>query len=191
MISFTDVLKHDTDSLRRNPDQLSGFRAAHAPRIFTVRVLLWLFCCLAGLHAHTQPCRAQNPLDAADNQTLTIKFTSLKPGNTIGSAHLHLHANGTLDFSIEDETLINARGTWSTQTNRFSASTNFTIDKQAPFHYRLKFDGYQLRGLHAGRALLYEHDRHERLTQKIWFLFYALPSDYQRSGALHKTTNNL
>ncbi len=142
-----------------------------------MRVLLCLCCCLAGLHAHTQPCRAQNPLDAADNQTLTVKFISLKPGNTIGSAHLHLHANGTLDFSIEDETLINTGGTWSIQTNSFSAAVDFTIDKQVPFHYRLTFDGYRLMGLHAGRALLSEHDRHERLTQEIWFLFYALPPD--------------
>ena len=167
MISFTDVLRHDTDKLRRNSNQLSGFRTAHAPRLFALRILRCLCCSLAGLYAHTQPCRAQNPLDAADNQTLTVKFISLKPGNTIRSAHLHLHANGTLHFSIDNEALINARGSWSTQINRFSASANFTIDKQAPFHYRLKFNGYQLRGLHAGCALLYEHDRHERLTQEI------------------------
>lgn len=191
MIAFTDVSKHATDSLRRNSDQLSWFRAGHAPRIFTVRVLLWLCCCLAGLHAHTQPCRAQNPLDAADNQTLTIKFISLKPGNTIGSAHLNLHTNGTLDFSIDDETLINARGSWSTQANRFSASVNFIIDKMVPFHYRLTFDGYCLMGLHAGRANLCEYDRHELLMQETWFLFYALPPNYRRSGTLHKTPNNL
>jgi len=177
MIAFTEVSKHDTDSLQRNTNRFFGIRAGHAPRILTVRVLLWLCCCLAGLCALSLPCWAQSSSDAADNQTLTVKFISLKPGNTIGSAHLHLHANGTLDFSIDDETLINVRGTWSTQANRFSASVNFTIDKQAPFHYRLKFDGYRLRDLHAGRAYLYEYDRHERLTQEIWFLFYALPPD--------------
>jgi hypothetical protein len=190
MIVFTDVSKQDTDSLRRNPDQLSGFRAGHAPRIFTVRVILWLCCCLTILFVHTHPCRAQGPLAAADNQTLSIKFISLKPENTIGDSNLQLHADGTLYFSIEGETLINTRGTWSIQTNRFSASVNFTIDKQTPFHYLLKFDGYRLRGLHAGRATLYEYDRHERLTQEIWFLFYALPPDYKRSGTFPKTQNN-
>jgi hypothetical protein len=127
------------------------------------------------VYAHL--CRAQSPLSAADNQTLSIKFISLKPENTIGDSNLQLHADGTLYFSIEGETLINTGGTWSIQTNRFSATVDFTIDKQTPFHYLLKFEGYCLMGLYGGRARLCEYDRHERLTQELWFLFYALPPD--------------
>ena len=116
--------------------------------------------------------------DAADNQTLPVTFISLKPGSTIGAANLHLHADGTLDFSIEDETLINSRGTWSQQENRFAAAIDFTVDKRASFHYRLTLDGYCLMGAHAGRAHLREYDSRERLTQKIWFLFYAMPPEF-------------
>jgi hypothetical protein len=89
-----------------------------------------------------------------------------------------LHADSSLDFSIEGETLINTAGTWSAQTNRFSASVNFMIDKQKSFHYRLELDGYLLWGLHAGRARLREYDSNERQTQEIGFLFYAVPPDF-------------
>jgi hypothetical protein len=103
---------------------------------------------------------------------------------------VHLHADGTLDFSIDGETLINTGGTWSIQTNRFSAAVDFTIDKQTPFHYLLNLDGYCLMGLYAGRVRLCEYNRHERLTQEIWFLFYALPTDYKLSGTFPKTPSN-
>jgi hypothetical protein len=138
-----------------------------------------LCCCLAGLlHAHPHFCLAQSPSDAADNQTLPVTFISLKPGNTIGASNLQLHADGTLDFSIDNETLTNSRGTWSQQENRFAARVDFTVDTRASFHYRLVFDGYRLMGLHAGRAHLYEYDRNRRLTQEIWFLFYAIAPEF-------------
>ena len=136
---------------------------------------IWLYCFLACLYAHSRPCQAQNPLDTADNQTLPINFISLKPGNTIGASQLYLYADGTLDFSIEGETLINTRGTWSTQTNRFSACVDFTIEKQPSFHYRLQLDGYCLLGMYAGTANLFEYNHPGHLTQQIHFLFYALP----------------
>jgi len=145
-----------------------------AKRTVTTVCLVLCFCVL-GLYAYTQPCHAQNPVDAADNQTLPIRFISLKPGNTIGASNLHLHAEGTLDFSIEDETLTNTTGTWSIKTNRFSARIDFTIDKQACFHYRLQLDGYCLLGMYAGTASLLEYNHPGRLTQHIRFLFYALP----------------
>jgi len=128
------------------------------------------------MFTYTQPCHAQNPVDAADNQTLQVRFISLKPEHTIGSTQLHLHADGTLDFSIEGETLTNTTGTWSIKTNRFSARIDFTIDKQACFHYRLQLDGYYLLGMYAGKASLFEYNQPGRLTQHIRFLFYALPS---------------
>jgi hypothetical protein len=154
-------------------------------------VCLVLCCCLTEMCMYAHLCRAQSPLSAADNQTLSIRFISLKPGNEIEASHLHLHADGTLDFSIEGETLINTRGNWSLQSNRFSAAVDFTIDKQTPFHYLLKFEGYCLMGLYAGRARLCEYERHRRLTQEMWFLFYALPPDYIPSGTFPKTLNTL
>ena len=138
-----------------------------------------LCCCLAGLlYAHPLSCLAQSPSDAADNQTLPVAFISLKPGSSIGDSTLHLHADGTLDFSIDGETLPDSRGTWSQQTNRFAANVDFTVDKRTSFHYSLIFDGYSLRGAHAGRAYLYEYDRNRRLMQKIRFLFYAVPPGF-------------
>lgn len=137
-----------------------------------------LLCCCLGLYAYPRTCRAQSPSDAADNQTLPVTFISLKPGSAIGASNLDLHADGTLDFSIEGETLIDSRGTWSGQENHFRAAVDFTVDKRASFHYRLTCNGYRLMGLHAGRALLSEYDRSERLTQKIGFLFYAVPPGF-------------
>ncbi len=137
-----------------------------------------LLCCCLGLYAYPRPCRAQSPSGAADNQTLPVTFISLKPGSTIGASNLDLHADGTLDFSIDGETLIDSRGTWSAQENHFRAAVDFTVDKRASFHYRLTCNGYRLMGLHAGRALLSEYDRSERLTQEIWFLFYAVPPKF-------------
>lgn len=134
-----------------------------------------LCCCLATLYAYPRPCQAQSPSIAADNQTLPVTFISLKPGSTIGDSNLHLHADETLDFSIEGETLIDSRGIWSGQENRFRVAVDFTVDKRASFHYRLTLNGYRLMGLHAGRALLSEYDRNGRLTQEIGFLFYAVP----------------
>ena len=164
MIAFTNALKHNAHSPRRKFDRYSGSRAAW----------LMMLCCCLGLCAPS-PCWAQSSSDAADNQTLQIKFISLNPKNTIRPSTLHLHADGTLDFSIEGETLINTGGTWSIQTNRFSAAVDFTLVKQISLHYHLTFDGYRLMGAHAGRARLYEYDRNERLTQEILFIFYALP----------------
>jgi hypothetical protein len=109
---------------------------------------------------------------------LPVTFISLKPESTIGASNLDRHADGTLDFSIEGETLIDSRGTWSGQENHFWAAVDFTIDKRASFHYRLIINGYRLMGLHAGRALLSEYDRSERLTQEIEFLFYAVPPEF-------------
>ena len=138
-----------------------------------------LCCCLTGLlYAHPFFCLAQSPSETADNQTLTVTFISLKPGSTIGASTLQLHADKTLDFSIESETLIDSRGTWSQQENRFTATVDFTVDRRTSFHYRLTFDGYRLLGLHAGRALLSEYDHSERLTQEIGFLFYAVPPGF-------------
>jgi hypothetical protein len=176
MIAF----KHNANSPRRKFDRYSGSRAAW----------LMILCCCLSLCALSLPCWAQSSSDATDNQTLQITFISLNPKNTIKPSTLHLHADGTLDFSIEGETLINTGGTWSIQTNRFSTAVDFTIDKAVPFHYRLKLEGYHLLGLYAGRARLYEYDRNERLTQEIWFLFYALPPEYKRSGTFQKTQNN-
>jgi hypothetical protein len=176
MIAF----KHNANLPRRKFDRYSGSRAAW----------LMMLCCCLGLCAPSLPCWAKSSSNSADNQTIQIKFISLNPTNTISTSTVHLHADGTLDFSIEGETLINTGGTWSVQTNRFSAAVDFTIDKQTPFHYLLKFEGYCLMGLYAGRARLCEYDRHERLTQEIWFLFYALPPDYKRSGIFPKKLNN-
>ena len=145
---------------------------------FAQRIMVLLCCCLATLYMHPRPCRAQSPSDAADNQTLPVTFISLKPGSTIGASNLHLHADGTLDFSIDGETLLDSRGTWSQQENRFAATVDFTVDKRASFHYRLIFDGYRLMGADAGRAHLCEYDQQERLTQEIGFLFYAVPPGF-------------
>ena len=153
-------------------------------------VCLILCCCLTEMCVYAHPCRAQSPLSAANNQTLSIRFISLKPGNEIEASTMHLHTDGTLDFSIEGETLINTGGTWSIQTNRFSATVDFAIDKQMPFHYLLNFDGYCLMSLYAGRARLCEYNHHEHLMQEILFLFYALPPDYKLSGTFPKTPNN-
>jgi len=176
MIAF----KHNADSPRRKFNRYSGSRTAW---------LMLLYCAL-GLCTLSLSCWAQNSSNTADNQTLQIKFICPNPKNTIRPSTVHLHADGTLDFSIEGEVLINTGGTWSIQKNRFSAAVDFTIDKQTPFHYLLTFDGYCLMGLYAGRARLCEYDRHRRLTQEIWFLFYALPPDYKLSGTFPKTPNN-
>jgi hypothetical protein len=142
-----------------------------------VRSML-LCCCLATMYVNPCSCLAQSPSGAADNQTLPVTFISLKPGNTIGASSLDLHADGTLDFSIDNETLPDSRGTWSQQGNHFAATVDFTVDKRTSFHYRLIFDGYSLRSAHAGRAHLYEYDRNGRLMQKIGFLFYAVPPEF-------------
>lgn len=163
MLFFTNFSKHDTGSLHR--------KTAHCPGSCTVCLIL-LCCCLAA------PCRAENNSGSADNQTLQVTFISLKPGSTIGPSCLRLHADSSLDFSINGEPLTKTGGIWSTQTNRFSASINFSIDKQPSFHYRLELDGYLLWGLHVGRARLREYDRKERQTQEIGFLFYAAPPNF-------------
>ena len=150
MISSTHVSQHGAGSLRKDAVRLRGLRSGHASGFRAARMVL-LCCCLATLYMHPRSCRAQSPTDAADNQTLAVTFISLKPGSTIGSSNLHLHADGTLDFSIDGETLLDSRGTWSQQENRFAANVDFTVDKRASFHYRLTFDGYRLMGLHAGR----------------------------------------
>ena len=177
MISFTHVSQHGAGSLRKNAVRLWGLRSGHSSGFRAARMVL-LCCCLATLYVHPHYCRAQSPTDAADNQTLPVTFISLKPGSTIGASNLYMHADGTLDFSIDNETLLDSRGTWSQQENRFAARVDFTVDKQSSFHYRLTFDGYSLRGLYAGRAHLCEYDRHERLMQEIGFVFYAVTSDF-------------
>ena len=180
MIYSTHVLQHGVGSLRRNSARLRGLRSKHTGGLRATRAVL-LCCCLATLYAYPRPCQAQNPSDAADNQTLPVTFISLKPGSTIGASHLYLHADETLNFSIEGETLINSRGTWSGQENHFTAAIDFTVDKQTSFHYRLTLNGYRLMGLHAGRAHLCEYDRNRRLTQKIGFIFYAVPPGFFRA----------
>jgi hypothetical protein len=176
MISATNGSQHGAGPLRKNAVRLHGLRSGHASRFRAARMLM-LCCCLA-LYAYPLPSRAQSPSDAADNQTLPVTFISLKSGSTIGDSNLYLHADGTLDFSIDNETLPDSRGTWSQQESRFAARVEFTVDTQASFHYRLIFDGYSLIGLHAGRAYLYEYDRNGRLTQEIGFLFYAVPPGF-------------
>lgn len=173
MATFADCSKHSAGSLLKNAARLCESRSGHTFRLRAVRAVL--LCCWLGMYAHPRPCQAQSSSDTADNQTLPVTFISLKPGSAIGASNLHLHADGTLDFSIEGETLINSRGTWSEQKNRFAATIDFTVDKRTSFHYRLTFNGYRLMGLHAGRAHLCEYDRSERLTQEIGFLFYAMP----------------
>jgi len=177
-IAFTNTLKQNVDLPKRTAEQQPQSCAA------------WLIflCCLMILSSH--PCGAQEPLESVDNQTLSINFINLKPENTIGPSHLQLYADGTLDFSIENEILIITRGSWSLDKNRFTASINFTIDKQTPFHYLLKLDGYCLMGLYTGLARLHELNRNKELTQEIRFLFYALPPDYRGSGTFPKMPNN-
>jgi hypothetical protein len=177
MISSTHVSQHGAGSPRKNAFRLRGLKYGHASGLGAARLMV-LCCCLTVLFAQPLLCRAQDPADAADNQTLPVTFISLQPGSTIGASILQLHADGTLDLSIEAEALINSRGTWSQQKNRFAARVDFTIDRRTSFHYRLTFDGYSLMGLHAGRARLFEYDGYERLTQKIWFLFYAVPPGF-------------
>lgn len=156
---------------------MRGSRSEYTGGLRAARSVL-LCCCLATLYMQPHSCRAQSPSDAADNQTLPVRFISLKPGSTIGASNLDLHTDGRLDFSIEGETLINSRGSWSEQKNHFTAAVDFTVDKRASFHYRLIFNGYCLMDLHAGRALLSEYDRSEGLTQEIGFLFYAVPPGF-------------
>ena len=176
MITFADCSKHSAGSLRKNAVRLCGSRSGHTFRLRAACAVL--LCCCLGMYAHPRPCQAQSSSNAADNQTLPVTFISLKPGSAIGASNLHLHADGTLDFSIEDVTLIESRGTWSRQKNRFAATIDFTVDKRTSFHYRLTFDGYRLMGLHAGLAHLREYDRNGRLTQEIGFLFYAMPPGF-------------
>lgn len=169
--------QHSSDSVRRSAIRELGVRTGHASGLRVASAVL-LCCCLATLYMHPRSCRAQSPTDAADNQTLPVTFISLKPGSTIGSSNLHLHADGTLDFSIDGETLLDSRGTWSQEENRFAANVAFTVDKLTSFHYRLAFDGYRLMGLCAGQARLLEYDQQDRLTQEIGFLFYAVPPGF-------------
>jgi hypothetical protein len=145
---------------------------ARFPCICTVCLLL--LCCLVVLCAHPCPCRAQEvAAEPSDNQTLHISFLSLKFGSSIGATRLRLHADGTLDLSIENETLSGAGGAWALQGNRFSATADFSVDRRAAFHYRLIFNGYHMMGLYAGRTRLQEYDRRNHLVQEISFLFYA------------------
>ncbi len=137
-------------------------------------VCLLLLCFLAVLCAHPRLCLAQvTAAEPSDNQTLQISFLSLKPGSTIGATSLRLHPDGTIDLSIENETLTGVRGEWALQGNRFSATADFSVDRRAAFHYRLIFNGYHMMGLYAGRTRLQEYDRRNRLVQEISFLFYA------------------
>jgi len=131
-------------------------------------------CCLVVLCASPRPCRAQEAAEEnSDNQTLRVNFLSLKPGSSIAPASLRLHADATIDLSIENETLSRVGGEWALQDNRFSATADFSVDRRAALNYRLIFNGYHLMGLYAGRARLQEYDRQNRLVQELRFLFYA------------------
>jgi len=72
---------------------------AHPSAVRTIYFVCLMLCCwLAPLHGPIPSCQAQTLADTADNQTLPVTFISLKPGSTIGTSILHLHADGTLEI---------------------------------------------------------------------------------------------
>jgi hypothetical protein len=144
-----------------------------AARRALLRALICL-CLLAGPLACPYPCRAQDARpEASDNQTLQVRFFSLKPGSSIAPATLRLRCDNTLGIAFEKEALADVQGTWSLRNNRFSAAAEFTADRRPLFHYRLALNGFGAMGRCVGRARLSEYDRQDRLMQEIEFLFYA------------------
>jgi hypothetical protein len=103
-----------------------------------------------------------------------VKFFSLKPGHSIGASRFLLEDNKKFEFVIEKEKLADPKGTYHIKGTTFTADAEFSIEKRRMYHYSFSFKGISVMDTYiAGIARLKEFVEENKLTQQIYFLFFA------------------
>jgi hypothetical protein len=118
---------------------------------------------------------------SSDNETkesgkncYRVTFFSLKQAHSIGDSRFLLHDNGTFEFDIEKEELLDSKGTYRIDGVTFEATAEFTIKKRRVYHYTFSFKGIAVFDTYAaGTAKLKEYIEENKLTQEVSFLFFG------------------
>ncbi len=121
---------------------------------------------------------AQTSVQQKTDRTYTITFFSLKPGSSLGTCSLSMQDNGTCVFSVQDQQIDNASGTFTASRSSFAADVSFTVNtpqRDVTYRYELTLNGWRLFEITViGHASLEQH-RSNTLIQTIPLLFYGSP----------------